>query len=70
MAVVSSHFSPDATPRDTFVVRIWSSDGGDLLRGHIQHVRTRKRAYFTSRERLTEFIQDHSRDPNPDPCQS
>ena len=67
---MSSQSGSDGTPRDTFVVRIWSSDGGDLLRGHIQHVRTRKRAYFTTRERLTEFIQDHSQDPNADPCQS
>jgi hypothetical protein len=75
MADVSRGSDLDATPtggdvRDTFVVRIWSSDGGDLLRGHIQHVRTRKRAYFATRERLMRFIQDHLQDHDGDPCQS
>ena len=75
MADVSSRSDLDATPtngevRDTFVVRIWSSDGADLLRGHIQHVRTRKRAYFATRERLMRFIQDHLQDHDGDPCQS
>lgn len=75
MADVSSHSGPDATPlnggvRDTFVVRIWSSDGAGVLRGHVQHVRTRKRAYFATRERLMRFIQDHLQDADGDPCQS
>jgi hypothetical protein len=75
MADVSSHSGNDAAQpsgglRDTFVVRIWSSDGGDLLRGHIQHVRTRKRAYFATRERLMRIIQDHLQDHDGDPCQS
>jgi hypothetical protein len=47
------------TPRDTFVVRIWSSDGSDGMRGQVQHVRTRKRAYFATRQRLLTFIQEH-----------
>jgi hypothetical protein len=48
-----------AAGRDTFVVRIWSSDGPDDMRGHVQHVRSRKRAYFADRQRLLNFIQDH-----------
>ena len=51
--------APDDSARDTFVVRIWSSDGSDLMRGHVQHVRSRQRAYFATRERLVTFIQDH-----------
>jgi hypothetical protein len=75
MADVSSHSSQDAAPpsgdsRDTFVVRIWTSDGGDVLRGHVQHVRTRRRAYFATRERLMRFIQDHLQGDDDDPCQS
>ena len=55
--------------RDTFVVRIWSSDDADL-RGHVQHVRSRKRAWFATRERLMAFIQSHLEDLDNDPCQS
>jgi len=65
----------DATPRSggvrgTFVVRIWSSDGVNLLRGNVQHVRSRKRAYFATRERLVGFIQDHLQDSDGNPCRS
>jgi hypothetical protein len=51
---------PDLIARgnDTFVVRIWSSDGTGALRGYIQHVRSRKRTYFATRQRLLTFIQD------------
>ena len=54
--------------RDTFVVRIWSSDGTDSIRGHIQHVRSRKRAYFATRERLVTFIEAHLRQAEGDGC--
>ena len=69
MADVFGESTLGATPlsggvRDTFVVRIWSTDGGDKLRGHIQHVRSHKRAYFATRERLMRFIQDHLHDPD------
>jgi hypothetical protein len=56
--------------RDTFVIRIWSSDGDNLLRGHVQHVRSHKRAYFATRERLMRFIQDRMQDPDADSCRS
>ena len=64
-----SDSDPDATPlsggvRDTFVVRIWSTGGTSQPRGQIQHVRSRKRAYFATRERLMRFIQDHLHDPD------
>jgi hypothetical protein len=60
----------NAGGRDTFVVRIWSSDGSDALRGHVQHVRSRKRAYFATRQRLFTFIQDHLKDTGQDRCRS
>jgi hypothetical protein len=75
MADVFSESNLDPTPlsggaRDTFVVRIWSSDGANVLRGHIQHVRSRKRANFATRERLIKFIQDHLQDVDGNPCPS
>jgi hypothetical protein len=54
----------------TFVVRIWSADETKLLRGHIQHTRTRKRTYFASRDRLLSFIRDHIRTTERGECQS
>jgi hypothetical protein len=59
----------DGTPlsggvRDTFVVRIWSTDDATQLRGQVQHVRSHKRAYFATRERLKRFIEDHLHDPD------
>ena len=47
--------------RDTFVVRIWPSDASDVVRGQIQHVGTRRRVYFASRERLQGFIEERLR---------
>ena len=44
---------------DTFVVRIWSIEGSDTPRGHIQHVRSRKGAHFASQQRLLRFIEEH-----------
>jgi hypothetical protein len=59
-----------AALRDTFVVRIWSSDGSDTMRGHVQHVRSRKRAYFATRQRLLSFIQDHLQKAEQDRCRN
>jgi hypothetical protein len=56
--------------RDTFVVRILSSDGSGAMRGHVQHVRSRKRVYFATRQRLFTFLQDHLQDPGQDRCRS
>jgi hypothetical protein len=53
-----SRAEPAAT-RDTFVVRIWAADDSNRLRGHVQHVRTRKRTYFVSPEHLLKFIQNN-----------
>ena len=61
---------PTAAGRNTFVVRIWSSDGSDVLHGQVQHVRSRKRLFFASRERLLTFLQDHLRGPGQDRCRS
>ena len=56
--------------RETFVVRIWASDGSGAMRGQVQHVHSRKRAYFASRQRLLSFIQDHLQDARQDRCRN
>ena len=55
----SESLSTDSEAHNTFVVRIWSSDGSELMRGHVQHIRSRRRASFATRQRLLSFIQDH-----------
>jgi hypothetical protein len=75
MAELFGETDPDAAAlnaagRDTFVVRIWSSDGSEAMRGHVQHVRSRKRAYFASRQRLLSFIRDQLQVAEQDRCRS
>lgn len=60
----------NARGRDTFVVRIWASDGSDAMRGHVQHVHSRKRAYFATPQRLMSFIQDHLQDTRQGQCRN
>ena len=58
--------TPDAEPRawesrspeGTFVIRIWATESAEGLRGQVQHVRSRKRVYFSDPERLLTFIQE------------
>lgn len=60
-------------PRATFVVRVWTDDGSETsesVRGHILHVRSRRRAYFATRQRLLTFIQEHLGDAGSTQCQS
>ncbi len=44
---------------NTFVVKIWCDDGGEMIRGHIQHVSTQEYMYFPSPENMTDFIVSH-----------
>jgi hypothetical protein len=51
-----------AGARDTFVIRVWTGDDVEAVRGHIMHVRSRRRAYFATRQRLQTFIEEHLKD--------
>jgi hypothetical protein len=44
---------------NTFVVRIWCDDEGELTRGYIQHVSTDEHTYFLNVEDVNAFILDH-----------
>jgi len=44
---------------NSFVVKIWTEDGQNLVRGYIQHVGTQEGIYFADWERMTSFISDH-----------
>ena len=47
--------------QDTFVVRVWMTGLPGVVRGHVQHVRSRRSAYFANRQRLQTFIEEHLR---------
>ena len=44
---------------NTFVVKIWCSDYGEMVRGHVQHVSSQEHAYFSSLENMTGFVVSH-----------
>ena len=45
---------------NTFVVKIWCDDSGEMIRGHVQRVTsTKEHIYFSSLEDLTDFIVRH-----------
>jgi hypothetical protein len=46
---------------NTFIVRIWAPEDESHVRGHIQHVRTRKSAYFATRGRMLALMDELSR---------
>ena len=49
---------------NTFIVRIWTDDGLRPSRGHIEHVGTSDRIWFTYLEQMSVFISDHLRSPS------
>jgi hypothetical protein len=56
----------DQTPsgladQDTFVVRVWTTDLPGDVRGHVQHVRSRRSVHFADRQRLQTFIEEQLR---------
>lgn len=44
---------------NSFLVRVWTEDGEDLLRGYIQHVGTEEDTYFLTWEKMVDFILAH-----------
>lgn len=48
---------------NTFVVKIWCQDTGELNKGHVQHVSTQEERYFLDMDDLTAFIRGHLSPP-------
>jgi hypothetical protein len=44
---------------NSFLVKVWTDDGENLRRGHIQHVGTEKDIYFLKWEKMVDFMLDH-----------
>lgn len=60
------HGDPDQThgsvlDQDTFVVRVWTTGLPGVVRGHVQHVRSRRSVHFANRQRLQSFIEEQLR---------
>ncbi len=47
--------------RDTFVVRVWTTGLPGVVRGHVQHIRSRRSVHFANRQRLQTFIEEQLR---------
>lgn len=45
----------------TFVVRVWMTGLPGDVRGHVQHVRSRRSVHFANRQRLQTFIEEQLR---------
>ena len=43
----------------TFVVRLWTGATEDGLRGHIQHIASRRGVYFRDTDRMLQFIHEY-----------
>jgi len=44
---------------NTFVVKVWCNNGGEMIRGHIQHISTQGYMYFSNLEDTVDFITSH-----------
>jgi hypothetical protein len=60
------HGDNDETPtsladQDTFVVRVWTTGLPGVVRGHVQHIRSRRSVHFANRQRLQTFIEEQLR---------
>ena len=44
---------------ETFIVRLWTDGESEPVRGHIQHIASRRGVYFRDAEKLLQFIGEH-----------
>ncbi|MBI4332949.1 MAG: hypothetical protein HY673_16910 [Chloroflexi bacterium] len=44
---------------NSFLVKVWSENGRDLVRGHIQHAGAEEQAYFLNWEKMLQFMARH-----------
>ena len=51
--------------QDTFVVRVWTTGRPGVVRGHVQHIRSRRSVHFANRQRLQTFIEEQLRLADP-----
>ena len=44
---------------NSFLVRVWTEDGENIVRGYIQHVGSQENMYFRDSSRMVEFMLHH-----------
>ena len=44
---------------NSFLVRVWTEDGENVVRGYIQHVGSREDTHFRDWEKMVGFMLDH-----------
>jgi len=44
---------------NTFVVKIWCNDHGQMVRGHVQHVSSKDYIYFLGLNDMNDFVISH-----------
>lgn len=44
---------------NSFVIKVWTEDRENLIRGHIQHVGTEEDTYFLKWEKMVDFLLAH-----------
>ena len=44
---------------NSFLVKVWTEDGENLVRGYIQHVGTEEDIYFLKWEKMVDFMLTH-----------
>ena len=49
---------------NTFVVKIWCNDHGQMARGHVQHVSSKDYIYFLGLNDMNDFIISHVKLPS------
>ena len=44
---------------NSFLIKVWTEDEGNLIRGHIQHVGTEEDIYFLKWGKMVDFMLAH-----------
>ena len=44
---------------NSFLVRVWTEDGENIVRGYIQHVGSQDTIHFRNMDKMMEFMMNH-----------
>ena len=56
---------------NSFLLRVWTDERSDEVRGSVQHVGTQESIYFTSWNKMVDFVNNHLNwNINPEECGS
>lgn len=55
---------------NTFVVKIWCDNCGQMVRGRVQHVHSQELLHFLDTKNMTDFMLQHLSPPTGEPAAS